>query len=66
MPLLYHNEGQTMLHTAGIFGNLSVIPTPANHAISTQLKAGETVYQADKVSETFLETFQKYFRNLES
>jgi hypothetical protein len=25
MPLLYHNEGQTMLHTAGIFGNLSVI-----------------------------------------
>ena len=37
---------------AAISGTLEALPTPATHAILTQLKAGETVYQVDKLPQT--------------
>ena len=35
-----------------------VAPTPATHANLTQLKAGETLYRADKLPKTFQNTLR--------
>ena len=39
-------------------GEIYATPTPATHAIWMQLKAGDTVYQADKIPTKFQNTFR--------
>ena len=52
LSVLSEVTGHTIARDVTLEERVEAGPTPANHAISAQLKAGETVYQAGELPKT--------------